>query len=120
MEDTLGPIIERFAVELGAWLESPSESSGQIEALRSQIDGLKGTLSGVALRTMQKALADAEAGVKKQRQKSAGEAIASSMRGLGIRLEAGAPMQRRVPNKKQAASRNKTEPASESGASTES
>ena len=120
MEDTLSPIVERFARELEAWIESPSESSGQIEALRSQIEGLKGTLSGEALKTMQKALKDAEAGVKKQRQKSAGQAIASRMRELGIRLEAGAPMKRRGPRKKAAASNGETQPEPGGEASTAS
>ncbi len=99
MEDALTHIVDRFAKELGEWLDSPSPSMGKIEALRSQIESMKGTLGSDALKAMKKALGEAEAGLKTQRQKAAGEAIAERCRGLGIRLEAGTPMKRK-PRKK--------------------
>tara|TARA_R110002072_G_scaffold9641_1_gene46506 strand:- start:488 stop:841 length:354 start_codon:yes stop_codon:yes gene_type:complete len=104
MDESLTAITERLAKDIENWLGLPSEGSAKITELRSQIDALKDTLSGEALKAMHKGLREAEAGVKTERQKAAAEAISAAVRELGIRLDPGAPM-KRTPRKKKAAPR---------------
>lgn len=115
MDAKLAEITDRLTADLEAWLASPSGSSAKIAELRTQIEALKDTLSGDALKAMKKGLREAEQGVKSERQRAAAEAVSEALKGIGIRVEPGAPM-KRVRKKKASATR--PEEASDSEART--
>lgn len=115
MEPQLQQITGRLTTDLEAWLAAPSGSSAKIAELTAQIDALKGTLSGDAMKTMKRALREAEHGVKTERQRAAAEAISEAVKAIGIRLEPGVPMKRVRRNK---ASATRPEGASDSGGET--
>ncbi|MEO1716169.1 MAG: hypothetical protein AAFR76_03565 [Planctomycetota bacterium] len=104
MDQKLAEITARLTADLEAWLASPSGSSAKIAELSSQVEALKATLSGDALKAMKKGLREAEQGVKTERQKAAAEAVSEALRAIGIRLEPGTPL-KRVRKKKASAKR---------------
>lgn len=94
MTTNLNDILDRFAKELGTWLDSPSEASGRIETLRKEMEHLRGQLGAENINSALKAFDDADKQLKRQRQKEAAEAIAEVLHPLGIRLKAETPLKK--------------------------
>lgn len=95
MDPRLQQILDRFTSELKAWLDSPSEASGKIDAVRAEIESLKGELGATGLSGALKALDTADKTVKRERQRQASHAISAACKPLGISLEAKAPPKRK-------------------------
>ncbi len=95
MDAKLQTILDRFTDELKGWLESPSETSGRIEALRAEIEKLKGELGGTGLSDALRALETADKAAQRERVREASEAIARACKPLGLNLEVKAPAKRR-------------------------
>lgn len=103
MAADLNNILDRFTTELQSWLDSPSDTSTQIAAMKKQIEGLKGEIGAEPLKAALKALEDGDRQVRRQRQKQAAEAIAAALKPLGIRLAhkpAGKPKRSKPPASK--------------------
>ena len=95
MDTALKQILDRFTTELQGWLDQPSEASGKIDALRSQIEALKGELGADGLSDAIKALGTADKSAQRGKQRQASEGIAAVCKPLGINLEAKAPPKRK-------------------------
>jgi len=97
MNNDLDPILDRFAAELQAWLDAPSETSAQLVAMKRQIEALKDEIGAEPLNAAVKALEDGDRHILVQRQSLAAEAIAARLKPLGMRLRPDhAPSKRRL------------------------
>ncbi len=99
MSETIHHITTQLTRQLQGWLDEPSETTAQIDELRSKVMKLGDTLGPEGLKATLKALQGGESQAHRERQREAADVIAAACRPLGIILDV-KPPPKRIPKKR--------------------
>ena len=92
--ETLEQIVQDLAVRLEAWLDTPNDASRGLEALRSQLQSLGGTIGKKAASDALRALQGSGRDIRRSAQRDAALRLSVMGKSLGIPLVAGTPPKR--------------------------
>ena len=109
----LDAIIATLFAGAEAYLDGPSEASQRVVEVRGELQALGRKVQSKAARDALRALAGAESDLRRARAKEFGEAVAATLRPLGIVLVPQAPLRRRRRVKEQTTAEEPPSPRGE-------